>query len=185
MDDTFAPAINKLLEEVKRLEEEAAEAKRTINKLCGFANRTPMFPDVENSAVSLQIMRRDQFFGVPLATAVKQYLEMRGDPKTGGQGAATVNEVFAALKQGGFAFETKNDENAKRALRVSLSKNTAAFVRVAGAGEAAYGLKEWYPAAKEVKTQSADKNTPTDDESAGDHSNDVPDDNHDDGTSVS
>lgn len=159
-EDAFAPAINRMVEELARLEGEASELKKTINKLCGFAGRPPMFQVVEPSRVNISSLRRDQFFGVPLATAVKQFLEMRGDPKAGGLGAATINEVYDALVSGGFDFQTSNGENAKRALRSSLSKNTAAFVRVGGSGDAAYGLKEWYPAVRDQKGKSAASDRP-------------------------
>ena len=171
--DEFAPAINRMAQEIQRLEEEAAEIKRTVNKMCEFAGRGPMYMDADVSkANDISNMRRDQFFGVPLATAVRQYLEMRGDPKAGGLGAATVNEVYTALGQGGFDFPASTEENAKRGLRVSLSKNTAAFTRVTSAGEAAYGLREWYPAVKDKPSSNDDDEA---DEEEGDQNDEMPD----------
>ena len=41
-------------------------------------------------------------------------------------------------------------------------KNTSAFTRVGGVGEAKYGLKDWYPAAKEPKKKSTEAVTPAD-----------------------
>ena len=182
-NDEFGPAISRMAAEIERLEDEASELKRTVNRLCGFAGRDAMYHDVDRrEAADLSSLRRDQFFGVPLARAVRQYLEMRGDPKRGGLGATSVNDIHAALLQGGFDFQTKNDENAKRGLRVSLSKNTAAFTRVPGTGEAVYGLREWYPnvkdpkhvpsdfgeaddaSAEEEEPESNDSNPPTQDE---------------------
>lgn len=146
--DEFAPAIARMMADVRRLEDEANELKRTVNKLCQYANRPPAYSVADTKVPDVFNIRRDQFYGVPLATAVREYLSMRGDPKTGGLGATTVNEIFAALKEGGFAFDTKNDENAKRGLRISLAKNVAAFTKVPGIGEGAFGLTEWYPTVK-------------------------------------
>jgi hypothetical protein len=154
-DESMTPAINKLAEEIKRHEDAANDLKRTVNKLCEFAGRGPMYVISDTQKLNLGAMRRDQFFGVAMATAVKQFLDMRGDPKTGGMGAATVGEIFEALQQGGFDFQTRNEDNAKRGLRASLSKNTRDFTRVAGQGDAAYGLREWYPAVKDTKIKSA------------------------------
>lgn len=153
--DDFAPAIQRMVQEVQRLESEANELKRTVNKLCAFAKLPPIYANTEDSqSAKTGAIRRDQFFGVALASAVREYLQMRGDPKAGGQGAATVNEIFSALKEGGYNFDTKNDENAKRGLRISLAKNVAAFTKVPGAGEGAFGLTDWYPNLKSPKGKS-------------------------------
>nr|WP_281720028.1 hypothetical protein [Nitrosomonas nitrosa] len=179
-EDSFSPAINRMVEEVNRLESELAEVKKTVNKLCGYAGRAALYQNIEAQRAHSGAFRRDQFFGVPLATGVKQFLEMRGDPKAGGLGAATINEIYDALISGGYDFQTKNEDNAKRALRSSVSKNTAAFVRVGGSGDAAYGLKEWYPAVRDPKGKSA-----ADDEPAADsnQSSDAPNDDEDEGAS--
>lgn len=52
------------------------------------------------------------------------YLAMR---RASNSGAATVREIFNALKGGGFAFQAKEDANAQRGLRKSLTKNSATF----------------------------------------------------------
>jgi hypothetical protein len=62
-------------------------------------------------------------------------------------GPATVKEIYDALKAGGYKFETKNDANAMRNLRISLTKNTSIFHKLPG-GE--FGLNEWYPKLKKV-----------------------------------
>lgn len=147
--DHFGPAINQMVVEIEKLDREAGELKRAVNKMCELGGRAPMYKVDDSQAKGTASLRRDHFFGVPLATAVRQFLVMRGDPKAGGQGAATVNEIYSALVKGGFSFETKSALNAKRGLRVSLSKNTQTFTRVGGEGEDAYGLAEWYPAARE------------------------------------
>ena len=141
--DDFAPAIRRMVSEIDRLEREAAELKRTVNKMCGFADQSPMYQDVEDQRrIGTSAIRSDQFFGLQQATAVRRYLEMRGNPNDGGLGAATVNEIYEAMVAGGFQFEAKNDENAKRGLRISLTKNSRDFCRVPNG---AYGLLDWYP----------------------------------------
>jgi hypothetical protein len=59
-------------------------------------------------------IRPDQFYGQPLASAVRTILEMR---KQQDLGAATVKEIFEALTMGGYQFNTKNDEVAVASLR--------------------------------------------------------------------
>jgi hypothetical protein len=49
------------------------------------------------------------------------------------------------MLQGGFRFDAKNDGTAKRALSVSLAKNTTTFHRLPNGN---IGLTEWYPEAK-------------------------------------
>jgi hypothetical protein len=56
-----------------------------------------------------------------------------------------VNEIFEALVAGGYKAETEEEANAKRGLRIALTKNSQTFYRVPSG---AYGLLEWYPNAK-------------------------------------
>ena len=161
----FDPAINKMVEEITRIDNQSAELKRTVNQLCKFAGKANIYSDIDVVvATTLETLKPDQFFGIKTATAIREYLSMRGDSKSGGLGAASVSEIYDAMIMGGYAFDTKNDTNSKRSLRASLSKNTSAFTRVGGSdtkGEAKYGLKEWYPTAKEPKKKLAEELTPT------------------------
>ncbi|MFN0115619.1 MAG: hypothetical protein ACKVPY_13175 [Paracoccaceae bacterium] len=161
--DEFGPAIRRMQRDIADDEADIAARKKMVNVLCGYAGVPPLYQvtEVERS-LDVSQLRRDQFFGVPLASAVKEFLKMRGDPKAGGMGAATVNEIFAALQSGGFHFETKNDDNSKRALRISLAKNVAAFRKVPGGAEGAFGLAEWYPSAKAPRIGDGGKQTDPD-----------------------
>ena len=76
--------------------------------------------EVEESRGTSKIAA-DEFYGQPLATAVRKILTMR---RQGGNGPATVAEIYEMLVRGGFLFETKNEDYAKRGLRGSLTKNT-------------------------------------------------------------
>jgi hypothetical protein len=151
----FLPAISRLVADIERRDAETWELKRTVNKLCLFANMPLRYPDSgPDGGGSRGPLKADQFYGKPLATAVREYMEMRGAPSSGGQGAATVKDIFASLKQGGFAFDTKNDENAMRGLRISLAKNTTTFHKLPN-GQ--FGLLSWYPNAKAVKPEKVEE----------------------------
>jgi hypothetical protein len=58
------------------------------------------------------------------------------------QGPAGLSDIYSALVRGGYKFETKNEENAKRGLRQSLTKNVAQFHKLPNG---MFGLTEWYP----------------------------------------
>ena len=91
----------------------------------------------------------DQFYNKPLATAVREVLEMRK------RRPATSQEIHAALKTGGFAFESRDDENAMRGMAVSISKNTALFARLPNG---LIGLNEWYGGGTKRKKQQTKEN---------------------------
>lgn len=54
----------------------------------------------------------------------------------------SVDEIHDALTQGSFAFETSGVENQKNSIRISLGKNSAAFVRLPNSDM--FGLCDWY-----------------------------------------
>lgn len=129
-------------------EKRLADDKRLVNRLCGKAGIPALYQDAElESSVSSGI-RADEFYGRPLATVMREVLQKR---RAANAGPASVQEIFDALRAGGYLFSTKNDENAKRGLYISLSKNTGTFHKLPNG---LYGLLEWYPDApkqKEVK----------------------------------
>lgn len=145
-----------LLKTIEEFEHKLAEqislvtaTKRLINQLCEAAKIPARYPDIDLShgaGPSLAI-RSDQFYGQPQASCVREILEMR---KALNKGPATINEIYSALVDGGFAFDTKNDENAKRGLRISITKNTALFHKLPNGK---IGLLAWYPNAKAGKTK--------------------------------
>jgi len=147
MADTIDEYIAQQMREIDELLSKADAKKRIVNQVSVDRGLPPRYPDaigdvaVRTSSATAGTIRRDQFHARPMATAIREYLQMRGASDRGGMGAATVNEIYSALVDGGFGFETKNDLNAKRGLRDALSKNTVTFHRVGDA----YGLVEWYP----------------------------------------
>jgi hypothetical protein len=147
MSEHVKQTIADLQDELRQQEQSVIETKRLINTLCKRAGMDPIYGDAElaiSSGPSLSI-RGDQFYGQPLATCIREILEMR---KALNQGPATVNEIYDALATGGFKFETKNEDNAKRGLRISLTKNTSIFHKLP---TGKFGLLEWYPNAKAAK----------------------------------
>jgi hypothetical protein len=147
MADTVDEYIAQQMREIDELLAKADAKKRIVNQVSVDRGLPPRYPDatgdivVRASGSATGTIKRDQFHARPMATAIREYLQMRGPSDRGGLGAATVNEIYTALVDGGFGFETKNDLNAKRGLRDALTKNTVTFHRVGDA----YGLVEWYP----------------------------------------
>ena len=158
-DGSFELVFNRIVRSIDDLEGQVTQKKRLANELCREYGRTPRYPDAEApKSQSIALSGRDVFYGRPMATVVREFLEIRGPSNQGGLGAATVNEIYDAIVGGGFKFDTKDEANAKRSLRIALAKNTATFHKVGGAGADAYGLTEWYPNAKppRVRTRSDD-----------------------------
>lgn len=144
MSDHVQRTIADLQKSIAEEEQRLTDKKRLANQLAEMAGIPPVYADANhrsNPSVNLSI-RSDQFYGQPLATCVRDILGMR---KALDQGAASVNEIHAALIEGGFAFDTKNEENSKRGLRISIAKNTALFHKLPNGK---IGLREWYPNAK-------------------------------------
>lgn len=161
MSEHILRTIDELKNDLHQQEAEVADTKRLINKLCARAGIQVMYPEPDaasTSGVSLSI-RGDQFYGQPLATCMRAVLEMR---RSLNQGPASVNELYASLEQGGYRFDTKDEQNAKRNLRISLQKNPI-FHRLP---QGTYGLVEWYPAIKRRGSNSEESTKPNAEPSA-------------------
>lgn len=184
-DGSFEPVLTRIVHSVDEMEAALIQKKRLANELCREYGRPPRYPDAEMpKAVSHAAMGRDIFYGRPLATVIKEFLEMRGPSNKGGLGAATVNEIYDALVGGGFKFEAKDDANAKRGLRIALAKNTTAFHRVGvGSGSDAYGLTEWYPNVRPSRAArpASDADSDADTEQASDETGSSNEESHTEG----
>ena len=140
MSDHFEQTIAELQKKLREQEQEVSKTKDMINRLCEFAGKPPLYAGSDvNVSVGISVIRSDQFYGQPLARAVRQVLEMRN---VSGAGPASVKDIYEILKQGGYLFDTKSDLNAMRGLRVSLTKNAALFHKLPN-GQ--FGLVAWYP----------------------------------------
>jgi hypothetical protein len=132
--------------QVRDLEQQLTEKKRMVNSLCGLIGRAPVYANADPISGGSMNIRPDEFYGKGLATAVRAILDKRN---AAGMGAASVQEIYDLMIRGGFRFEAKNEANAKRALTVSLAKNTVTFHRLPNGY---FGLAEWYPEAVKAKT---------------------------------
>jgi hypothetical protein len=134
----ISKSIEPLVEELNSILKKASEIKKVINQICALEGNQPMYLDVDYTpSVNGSSISTDQFFGKGLSTAAKEYLRMRGR-------AATGQEIFEALKKGGFQFQDKGKDQLKNFTN-SLSKNRYDFVMVPGLEENSYGLWEFYP----------------------------------------
>jgi hypothetical protein len=150
MSDHVKQTIADLQAELAEQEQVVLDQKRLINSLCKRAKIPPIYGDAElilSGGPTLAI-QSDQFYGRPLAACIREILELR---RTSKQGPVTINELYDALNDGGFKFETKNEENSKRGLRQSLTKNNATFHKLPNGK---FGLLEWYPSAKATKPKN-------------------------------
>jgi hypothetical protein len=149
MTKTLDQAIDEIVAKITALENEIRDQKKTVNTLCAVAGRDELYQlDAPEEAVPNRV-RPDQFYGQPLATAVRTILDMR---KQQNLGAATINEIFDALTKGGYTFNTKTDDVGRASLRNSLSKNTVTFHKLPNGR---FGLLSWYPNAKPTKAATA------------------------------
>ena len=167
-------AIQELEAKLREQLAQAAKTKSGINQLAELAGIPIPYPETEEKVTS-RAMRPDVFYGKSLQTAMREYLHMRG-PQTG---PATVNEIYEALVAGGHQFEAKNEANAKRIIRITLTKRSAIFHKLPNGS---YGLLAWYPNAKTAKAAKAGKPaSPADDETPDDEGEDVDPDDADEG----
>jgi hypothetical protein len=128
-----------------------AEDKRMVNRLAARIGLPPVYPDGEiEPQQASAVIGRDDFVGQPLMTAMRLYLEKRklAMPQSA---PATVNELYDGLLEGGYEFESKKEENAKRIIRITLTKNSGTFYRVGKA----YGLVVWYGPKVQKKVRKA------------------------------
>lgn len=146
MSDHVQKTIDDAQKKLRQLEEEVTKTKRFINQACEFAGLTILYPDADDTKQSsIFAIRPDQFYGKGISTAAREYLDLR---RSANLGAASLDEVFAALKQGGFKFDGDDEVAQKRGLAISLSKNTSIFHKLPNGS---IGLLAWYPEAKEAK----------------------------------
>jgi DNA-directed RNA polymerase delta subunit len=155
METTFT--IADLEKMVAEHEASAVRVKAIINELCAKSNLPPRYPasELQQSSGSVFNIRGDQFHGRPLATCVREYLEMR---RRSDLGPATTNEIFDALAQGGYEFGAKNEQIARVSTYNSINKNPV-FYKLPSKK---WGLREWYPNAKQQDHEEEEVDESTD-----------------------
>ena len=147
MSERLKAAIEEIEAQIKSKEAEINPLKITINQLCQLLGEPARYQIDGTGATTGQPKRNilnwraDQFFNRPLATCVTEYLEAR--EAAGLERSASIDDVYEALSKGGYKFEgsSGNEENTKRAIKISLTKNTAQFAKIA---DNLFGLKKWY-----------------------------------------
>jgi predicted transcriptional regulator len=141
MEEDIINTIESLTSRANTKEDEANKLKKLVNQLCAEAGIPIRYPTITESG-SVASIRSDQFYGLPLTASIRNYLEIR---KASGLGAASVAEIYRAIKEGGYKFDTKNDDNARIGVGNALRKTSSIFHRLPN-GQ--YGLLSWYPSAK-------------------------------------
>jgi hypothetical protein len=127
---------------------EIAETKRMINGLRRRMGEEPLYADVEHEETTGPI-RKDMYYGKPLSTAARMFLERR---KT----ACTPEEIMKGMEAGGFDFKAMNWKEADRlrVFAITLGKNSQIFHRLPND---TIGLLEWYPTVAAAKKDKAEK----------------------------
>lgn len=186
MNEKLAPAIEVLKDEIADHERQARELKKLVNVLSKKAGGPELYPNVEaeQATTTIASIKADTFYGKVIGTAAREYLEMR---KAANLGPATPREIYDALVQGGYQFETKNEQVALVSLRSNLRKNSRTFHKLPN-GQ--YGLLAWYPNAKPAKASASEQDDDEDDTktaadtgSAAEGTSEAPVNHHEDGAS--
>lgn len=148
MAHELSPAVEHLEKELEKQLQEASATKKLINSLLARMGQEPRYADADPERRG-GAMRRDEYYGKPLASAVQMALARIGQ-------AATSEEILEGLKQGGFDFKALKwtDNLLLRNLAISLAKNTKAFHKLPNG---TFGLREWYDAEILRKTERASK----------------------------
>jgi hypothetical protein len=150
MSENIESAIDEVQQRIVALQKEVTAQKRAVNILCGIVGREPLYAgaDIEESHHQTATTR-DLYYGQDIADVIEDILRRR---KQASKGSATVSEIYDAMKAGGFRFDAKNDDNAKRGVYISLGRN-AKFHKLP---DGSYGLALWYPAIKVKKAKNGD-----------------------------
>ncbi len=157
------------------------KTRSTINDLCDVAG-LPAKYDLsggEPGAAPARILgtiRPDEFFGKPLATAVKAALNHL---RSVGRAPAPVEAIYEVLQSGGFEFSSRSKEVAIQGLSVSIGKNSDSFVKLPNG---LIGVKEWYGVSgKKGRTKSPGSAETEDTEDTNNEPTDTPADSATDG----
>jgi hypothetical protein len=153
MSEHVLKLIDELKAEVSEAEEAVKPKKILANQLCERANIALAYPDVNSEKASpVNAIRRNAFYGKALSTCIREFLEMRANLAIR---EATLDEIFEALKIGGYDLKTSGptEDDQKRGIAIAMGKNSQTFHRVFSGD---YGLLAWYPNIKERKPRNGD-----------------------------
>ncbi len=155
MSDDISNTIEVLAKKVAAREEEANKLKRLVNELCEEVGLAPRYASIADSGGTITSIRADHFYGQTVTAAIRNYLEIR---KASNLSAATVSEIYSALRDGGFKFGSKTEDIAKIVVANNLRKSSSIFHRLPS-GQ--YGLLAWYPNAKFRPDETAESKKPS------------------------
>lgn len=125
------------------------DLKKGYNLVCGLAGRPLRFSDDElaidgvktASASGSREIKRNEFYGKPLAACVRDILQRRAS--AGMVKEATLEEIIAALEQGNYDLKRHGSSRDAmcRGVAISLAKNNKTFHKLPHGD---FGLAEWY-----------------------------------------
>lgn len=153
MDEKLRAAYDVYKDKLQKLLVDVSNTKKILNQIAIDMGERPEFEDVEVEHIGTTIVevKPGMFYNRPLAGSVREYMEMVEQAR--GRQGVDVNEIFEALRRGGYSdLKTKVDEEK---VRLSLLKNTTTFALV---GKDHFGLREWY--GKKDKTKVKKKPLP-------------------------
>jgi DNA-directed RNA polymerase delta subunit len=139
MADHITETLKIMMAQIEEEERALNEKRRAANALSRLLSEPPVYPDVDIVS-SAMTTRPDEYYGRPANDVIKTILEKR---KKAEYGSATVAEIYQAMVQGGFHFQTENENYAKRGIYSALVDTQ--FHKLP---DGRYGLASWYPTAK-------------------------------------
>jgi hypothetical protein len=151
MNDDIVNTIEVLAAKVRGKEDEANKLKHLVNELCVEAGVEIRYANVAENGATGSALRSDHFYGQTLTAAIRNYLEHR---KALGLGAASTIDIFRAIKDGGYKFETRSEQHKQISVGNALRKTSSIFHRLPN-GQ--YGLLAWYPSAKALPEKDVPK----------------------------
>jgi hypothetical protein len=147
------PLVQKALEKIEFHRAELARLKRFVNDADRLEDRPPRFQESEDDLIESpggvglgpsragKYWKPGDFYGETFSGAVRRVLEARREV-AGVPAPASVDEIHEALLAGSFDFGTNGVDAQKTGIRISLGKNSAAFVKLPNSD--VFGLRDWY-----------------------------------------
>ena len=148
-------AIEKMQLKLNQILCEALELKKAINVMRRTIGQDPLYEEVaEDIKTGNTVLRRDQYFGMTLTTAVREVIRSFGS-------AVSPQDIIEQLEKGGFDFPSnwKDKKDYPRLLAISIGKNRRDFVPVPTADGTIYGIWEFYPEKKREKEKKKNNNS--------------------------
>lgn len=144
MEELLRQTYNFYEEKLQKLLDEMSATKDMLNLLAKDIGMAIPYPDNTKEVIKGALnIKKGQFYNKPLATAVREYLQLKGDP-------ASWEDIVSALKQGDYFFEKSESET-----RLTVVRNTMNFVLLS---DNHFGLKDWYNNKTKKDKQKSTKN---------------------------